>query len=157
MIYRPASKVILPSKTYWSSQRTNTPWSTKVGPYTWFQCGYLTCNDEYIGETSRTCEERFKEHLKEPSPIHHHSNSTDHPTSQHNFHIIGKEGHGLFRNIKKSIFIMVNNPTLHRNIDKFNLPHIWDMVLLNTPGLTLKRNVQAVGHAHSNQHNTPTN
>ena len=48
------------------------------------------------------------------------------------------------------------NPTLYRNIGKFNLPHIWDRVLLNTPGLTLKRHAQAVGHANSNQHNTAT-
>ena len=38
----------------------------------------------------------------------------------------------------QSIFIRVNNPTLNRNIGKFNLPHVWDRVLLNTPGLTLK-------------------
>ena len=37
---------------------------------------------------------------------------------------------------------MVNNPTLNRNIGKFNLPHIWDRVLLNTPDLTLKRHAQ---------------
>ena len=32
----------------------------------------------------------------------------------------------LSRYIKKSIFIMVNNPTLYNNVGKFNLPHIWD-------------------------------
>ena len=103
----------------------------------WFQCGDLSCDDEYIGETSRTFGEGFKEHLKDPFPIRHHSNNTGHPTSQNNFQIIGREGHGLARNIKQSIFIRVNNPTLNRNIGKFNLPHIWDRVLLNTPGLTL--------------------
>ena len=51
---------------------------------------------------------------------------------------------------------MVNNTTLNRNKGKFNLPHIWDRVLLNTPGLILKRHAQAVGHANSNQHDTPT-
>ena len=64
--------------------------------------------------------------------------------------MIGREGHGLARNIKESIFIRVNNPTLNRNTGKFNLPHIWDKVLLNTPGLTFKRCVQAVGHVNSN-------
>ena len=48
---------------------------------------------------------------------------------------------------------MVNNPTLNRNIGKFNLPHIWDRVLLNTPGLTFKRYAQAVGHDNSNSSN----
>ena len=42
--------------------------------------------------TSRTFGERFKAHLKDPSPIHHHSNHTGHPTSQNNLQIIGREG-----------------------------------------------------------------
>ena len=88
----------------------------KVGPY----IGELTSDDEYIGETSRTFGERFKENLKEPSPIHHHSKNTGHPTSQGNFQIIGRERHDLARNIKESIFIRVNNLTLNRNIGKFN-------------------------------------
>ena len=54
------------------------------------------------------------------------------------FQIIGREGHNLARNIKESIYIMVNNPSLNNNIGKFNLSHIWDRVLLNTKGLTLK-------------------
>ena len=103
---------------------------SKSGAIYWFQCGDLTCDDEYIGETSRTFGERFKEHLKDPSPIHHHSNNTGHPTSPSNFQIIGREGHGLARNIKESVFIRVNNPKLNRNIGKFNLPHRWDRVLL---------------------------
>ena len=44
----------------------------------------------------------------------------------------------IARNIKVSIFIRVNNPTLNKNIGKVYLPHIWDKVLLNTPSLTLK-------------------
>ena len=94
----------------------------KSGAIYWFQFGNLTCNDEYIGETSRTFGERFKEHLKDP-PIHHHSSNTGH------------QGHCLARNIKESIYIRVNNPTLNNNIGKFNFPHIWDRVLLNTKGL----------------------
>ena len=58
--------------------------------------------------------------------------------------------HGLARNIKESIFIRVNDPTLNRNIGRFNLCHIWDKVLLNTPCLNLKRHVQAVWLANSN-------
>ena len=88
-------------------------------------------------ETSRTFGERYKEHLKPPSAIHHHSNQTGHTTNQNNFQIIGREGHNLARNKKESIYIRVNNPTLNNNIGKFNLSHIWDRVLLNTKGLTL--------------------
>ena len=50
-------------------------------------------------------------------------------------------GHNLARNIKESIYIRVNNPTLNNNIGKFNLPHIWDRVLLNIKSLYLKRQV----------------
>ena len=104
----------------------------------WYQCGDLGCHDEYIEETSRTFGERYKEHLKDPSPIHHHNNQTNHPINHSNFKIIGREGGAhLSRYIKESIFIRVNNPTLNNNVGNFNLPHIWDRVLINTPGLKL--------------------
>ena len=106
-----------------------------------YQCGDLGCDDEYIGETSMTFGERYKEHLKAPSAIHHHSTPTGHPTSHNNFQIIGREGHNLARNNKESIYIRVNNPTLNNNIGKFYLPHIWDRVLLYSKGLNLKRQV----------------
>ena len=91
----------------------------KSGAIYWFQCSDLTCKDEYTGETSRTFGERFKEHLKYPSPIHHHRNNTGHPITQQNFQI-GSEGHGLARNIKESIFSRVYNPSLNKNVGKFN-------------------------------------
>ena len=34
----------------------------------WFKCGRTECDEEYIGESARTFEERYKEHLKAPSP-----------------------------------------------------------------------------------------
>ena len=70
------------------------------GAIYWYQCGDLGCDDEYIGETSRTFGERYKEHLKAPTAIHQHSSQTGHPTSHNNFQIIGREGHNLARNIR---------------------------------------------------------
>ena len=119
------------------SPKDKDPMVNQSGAVYWYQCGDLSCDDEYIGETSRTFGERYKEHLKSPSAIHHHSNQTGHTNNQNNFQIIGREGHNLARNIKESIYIRVNNPTLNNNIGKFNLSHIWDRVLLNTKGLTL--------------------
>ena len=104
------------------------------GAIYWYQCGDLGCDEEYIGETSA---------------IHHHSSQTGHPTNHNNFQIIGREGHNLARNIKESIYIRVNNPTLNNNIGKFNLSHIWDRVLLNTKGLTLNKQ----GNNNNNQTN----
>ena len=137
------------------SLKDRDPMVNKSGAIYCFQCGDPSCDDEYIGETSMTFGERYKEHLKDPPPIHQHSSHTGHSTSHNNFQIIGKEGHSLARNIKESIFIRVNNPTLNRNIGKFNLPHIWDRVLLKTPDLNLKRHAHAVGHVNSNNSNTP--
>ena len=99
----------------------------------WFQCGDLTCDEEYIGETSSTFGERFKEHIKEPSPMYNHSNNTGQPTSQDSFQIIGWEDPGTARTIKESVYLRVNNPTLNWNIGTFNLHYIWDRVLINHP------------------------
>ena len=84
----------------------------KSGVIYWFQCGDLTYDDEYIGGTSRTFGERFREYLNEPSPIHNNSINTGHPTTQDNLQIIGREDHDIARTIKESIYIRVNNPTL---------------------------------------------
>ena len=120
------------------SPKDKDPMLNQSGAIYRYQCNNLGCDDEYIGETSRTFGERYKEHLKAPSAIHHHSTLTGHTTNHKNFQIIGREGHNLARNIKESIYIRVNNPSLNNNIGKFNLSHIWDRVLLNTKGLTLK-------------------
>ena len=155
MVYKPTSKVIAPSKPYWSPPKDKDPMVNKSGAIYWFQCGDLICNDECIGETSRTFGKRFKEHLKDSFCIHHHSSNTAHPTTQQNFQNNREGGHSLARNIKESIFIRVNNPTLNKNIGKFNLPYIWDRVLLNTPSLTLKRHAPVLGHANSNNPTSP--
>ena len=117
----------------------------KSGAIYWYQCGELACNEEYKGETSRTFGERYKEHLKEPSPIHAHNTQTGHSTTPENFNIIRRENHSLARTIKESIYIGVNNPTLNRNVGKYNLHHIWDIVLFNTPDLKINNDN---GHAH---------
>ena len=41
-----------------------------------YQCERVDCDEEYIGQSSRTFAERFKEHLKPHSPIYDHSNIT---------------------------------------------------------------------------------
>ena len=46
-----------------------------------FKCPHINCPEEYIGESGRTFEDRLKEHLRAPSPIHHHNNSTEHPVN----------------------------------------------------------------------------
>ena len=103
-----------------------------------FKCDSLECDEEYIGETSRTFGERFKEHLKAPSPIHDHSNISGHTTTLENFSIVGREEQTLSRLIKESMYIRVNGPSLNKNIGKYHLPHMWDEVLNNSRELKLK-------------------
>ena len=103
-----------------------------------FKCDRLECDEEYIGETSRTFGERFREHLKAPSPIHDHSNTSGHTTTLDNFKVVGREEQSLSRLIKESMYIRVNGPSLNKNIGKYHLPHMWDEVLNNSRELKLK-------------------
>ena len=48
------------------SPKDKDPMVNQSGAIYWYQCGDLGCDDEYIGETSRTFGERYKEHLKAP-------------------------------------------------------------------------------------------
>ena len=150
MAYTPTSKVAEPSKPtgLLQGQRPygQPKWCHLLVPMWWPRLQWWIHRG-----TSRTFGERYQEHLKPPSAIHHHSNQTGHPTNQSNFQIIGREGHNLARNIKESIYIRVNNPTLNHNIGKFNLPHICDRVLLNTKGLTLNNQ----GNNNNNQLTNP--
>ena len=70
------------------SPKEKDPMVSKSGAIYWFQYGDLSCDDEYIGETSRTFGERYKEHLKDLSPIHQHNNHTGHTISHMSIPII---------------------------------------------------------------------
>ena len=102
-----------------------------------YKCDMLEC-DEYIGESARTFGERYREHLKAPSPMYDHSNITGHAPTLDNFSIVGREDDNLMRLIKEAIYIRVNNPSQKINIGKYQLLHIWDEVLNNITELNLK-------------------
>ena len=51
------------------SPKDKEPMVNQSGAIYRYQCGDLGCDDEYIGETSRTFGERYKEHLKAPLPF----------------------------------------------------------------------------------------
>ena len=92
------------------------PNEKKSGVIYSYQCEAINYGEGYISETSRMLGERYKEHLREPSPIQAHSQSTGHQLSQDKFNIISREGQDLRGLIKESIYIRVNNPTLNRKI-----------------------------------------
>ena len=102
-----------------------------------YQCDRVNCDEVYIEESSRTFGERFKEHLKRPSPIYDHSNITGHNVTLNNFNIVGREDLNQMRTIKEALYIRVNDPSLNRNVGKYNLLHVWE-VLFNTSELKLK-------------------
>ena len=49
----------------------------------------------YIDDTGRNIGENFKEHLKAPSPISDHSQTTHHIIKLENFSIVGREPQGI--------------------------------------------------------------
>ena len=73
-----------------------------------YRCGRVDCEEEYIGESGRTFGERYREHMRAPSPIMDHQNTTGHEVSLDNFSIVGREDYSFARNIKEAIFIRVN-------------------------------------------------
>ena len=89
-----------------------------------YKCGRVDCEDEYIGESDRTFAERFREHIRAPSPIHDLFNITGHEVSLANFSIVGREDQSMARTIREAMLIRVNDPSLNRNIGKYQLPHI---------------------------------
>ena len=125
-------------KSLLMAPKDQEPILNKSGVIYRFKCGRVDCDEEYIGESSRTFGERFREHQKAPSPIFDHSNISGHQVTIDNFNIVEMEDQNLSRTIKEALYIRVNNPSLNRNIGKYHLPHIWDEVLLNTSELKLK-------------------
>ena len=103
-----------------------------------YKCGRVDCEEEYIGESSKTFAERFREYMMAPSPIHDHYNTTGDDLSLENFNIVGREEQSITRAIKEAILIRVNDPPLNRNIGKYQLPYIWDEALVKSPELKLK-------------------
>ena len=97
-----------------------------------FRHSHINSSEAYTGESGRAFGDRIKEHLKAPSLIDHHSNTTGHPVSPDCFNIIDSEARGTSRNIKEGMFIRVNVPSLNRNLGKYQLLHIWDNILQDT-------------------------
>ena len=103
-----------------------------------YKCPQINCPSAYIGESGRSLGERVKEHFKAPSPIHLHSTTTGHPMDPEQFNIVHKEVNSHSRTIKEAMFIHVQDPTLNRNLGKYQLLHIWDNLLQASPTLQCK-------------------
>ena len=86
-----------------------------------YKFGRVDCEDEYIGESGRTFAERFREDFRSPSAIYDHYKS-GHEVSLDNFSIVGRDDQSMTRTIREAMLIRVNDPSLNRNIVKYQLP-----------------------------------
>ena len=99
-----------------------------------YKCPHINCPEAYIGESGREQGEWVK-NISRPLPL---SSITALPLDSENFSIIHKEVHSHSRTIKETIFIRVNDPTLNRNLGKYQLSHVLDSILQASPMLQLK-------------------
>ena len=90
-----------------------------------FRCPHSNCQQEYIGESGRSFGHRLKEHVRAPSPIHHHSLTKGHPVNEECFTIVGKESQGVTRTIKEAMYICVNDPSLKGIRGNTSCPTYW--------------------------------
>ena len=102
-----------------------------------YWCPHTEC-PEYTGESGRIFGDRFQEHLRALCLIYQHSHTAGHPVNLECFTIVDRKSQGVTSTIKEAIYIHVCYPSLNRILGKYQLPHIWDEVLLDTPSLHLK-------------------
>ena len=100
-------------------------------------CARVESDEENIDEPARTFGERFKEHLKIPSPIYDHHTITGHPATVDSFSIVDREDQNLTRSIKESIYVRVDDVSLNWNKGKHHLLHILMKVCLTSSELKL--------------------
>ena len=125
-------------RTLLGNLKDKDPKNNQTGIIYHYKCPPINCPSAYIGESGRSLGERVKEHLKAPSPIHLHSTTTGHPMDPEQFSIMHKEVRNHSRTIKEAMFICVQDPTLNRNLGKYQLQLIWDHLLQASPTLQCK-------------------
>ena len=101
--------------------------------------GSFNCTKLYLNQKAPPCTAgKFKLAVFTVPTNHDHINTNGHDLSLENFSIVGREDHSIARSIKEAILIRVNDPSLNRNIGKYQLLHIWDDVLVKSPELELR-------------------
>ena len=125
-------------RTLLGNPKDKTPQNNQRGITYHYKCPQINCPSAYIAESGRSLGERVKEHFKALSPIHLHGTTTGHPMDPEQFNIVHKEVNSHSRTIKEAVFIHVQDPTLNRNLVKYQLLHIWDHLLQASPTLQCK-------------------
>ena len=104
----------------------------------------MDCEEEYIKDSGKTLGDRLKEHLRPTLPICQHSHATGYPINVDCFSILGREAHGVMGTIKEAMIIHRNGPSLNWDLGTYQLPHIWDEVLLVTLSLHLRSPIATI-------------
>ena len=125
-------------RTALGNPKDNDPKNNQTGIIYHYQCPHINCPSAYLGESGRSLGERVKEHFKAPSPIHHHSTTTGHPMDPDQFNIVHNEVNSHSMTIKEAMLIHMPDPTLNRNLGKYQLSHIYDHLLQASPTLQYK-------------------
>ena len=133
--YKYTTRDQTPSKLYSWHPKTRTPNYKRIGSYTNTSAQPSTVLKSTL---VRAFGDRLKEHIRAPSPIHHHTSSAGHPINPDCFSIVHRGAQGTTRNIKEAMYIRANDPSLNRNLGKYQLPHVWDQILQDTSALKLK-------------------
>ena len=92
------------------------------------------CVDSYIGERGRSLKSRFSEHKRTSSvnsEVSRHINCDhpDHSITLHNVRILEMVPTWFEREVRESIQIRINNPTLNKDAGRYNLLPVWNNIL----------------------------
>ena len=92
------------------------------------------CEATYVGETERSLKARFGE-LKRPSSTtsevsnHIHMDNHNHNITLENTQILSIEHKWFERGVKEAIHTQALNPSLNREIGRYNLPLVWNNII----------------------------
>ena len=125
-------------RTLLGNPKDKDPKINQTGIIYHYKCPQINCPSVYIGESGWSLGDRVKEHFKTPSPIHLHSTTTGQPMDPKQFNIVHKKVNSHSRTIKEAMFICIQDPTLNRNLGKYQLPQIWNHLLQASPILQYK-------------------
>lgn len=135
MASKPTLQEVEPWGTYYWLPRMKTPLHRRVGwsKFQVWQCCPWSWTPEQIcnsiwWKVQRATEGTFPYPWP---PIDHRLPTTE------NFRIVGRKGQNLTRTVRVN-FVRVNQSTPNNNTGKYQLSHIWDHILHNTPKLKFK-------------------
>ena len=122
------SRKVMPLEASWLPLRTRITLHKGKGSGVIYRhwCDRLGCDEENIGESTRTFGERLKGYLMAHSHIYDYANSVGHHTRVDSFSIVGRKSDNITRTIKEAMYIRVYDPSLIRNVGKIQLFHTLD-------------------------------